>query len=192
MLRIISGSHKGRILKTVEGSSTRPTSDRVKESLFNILQSRLPGSVVLDVFSGTGNLGLEALSRGSLRAVFIEKDPKAVAVLRSNCEALGYLENTQILQKDVQVGLKALIERKDIFDVIFLDPPYNKDLEVPVLRTIFEGDLLCAEGIIAVEHLTKDPQPERIEGLMRSDCRRYGNTSISFYRKAVPGQQTPT
>src|SRR5665648_926867 len=133
MLRIIAGEHKGRVLQTVKGSSTRPTSDKVKESLFNILQAKLLGCYVLDLFSGTGNLGLESLSRGSERVVFVEKDSKALAVLRNNCKTLNYMDYVDIIPIDVLRAIPELSLKEKTFDIVFMDPPYNKGFEVPVV-----------------------------------------------------------
>ena len=195
MLRIISGSLKGRSLKTLNGNNTRPTADRVKESLFNIIHSRLPGSTVLDLFAGTGNLGLEAISRGSNIAVFVEKDRKALAVLRDNCKALGCTENTVVMPMDVLRAIKCLQDKGFVFDIVFMDPPYDRDFELPVIMALSESRIVRGDGIIIVEHMTTDDQPDTAGDFTRFDTRRYGNTSISFYRKeqsnessSVPGE----
>jgi 16S rRNA (guanine966-N2)-methyltransferase len=183
MLRIISGERRGRVIKTVEGSDTRPTSDKVKESLFNIIRSKLPDSHILDIFSGTGNLGLEALSQGCAEVVFIERDPRALTVLRANCKGLGYMQRSRIIPKDALKALKILGDNRESFDIVFMDPPYGKGHEAPVLVALSSYGLLKRDGIIVVEHLSKDAQPDMIEGLLRYDYRKYGNTSISFYRR---------
>lgn len=183
MLRIISGEKRGRLLKTPEGCSTRPTSDRVKESLFNILQGRMAAARVLDLFAGSGSLGLEALSRGARQAVFVEKDPKAAAILRSNCDALGYGDKSEILVKDAAAALALLAGRHASFDVILMDPPYDRCLEAPILEAVSAQGILDPQGIFVLEHLTWDPMPEAVASLSRRDCRRYGNTSISFYQR---------
>ena len=183
MLRIISGECKGRLLKTVSGSSTRPTTDRVKESVFSILQLRLPGSSILDLFSGTGNLGLEAMSRGGKDAVFVEKDPGALAVLRENCRTLEYMDTTEILPCDVRKAIPLLSARKRVFDIVFMDPPYSHDLEVPTITALDACHLVKEDGIIVVEHLLLDEQQDSIGSFIRYDLRKYGNTAISLYRK---------
>lgn len=183
MLRIIAGEHRGRILKTVIGNNTRPTSDKVKESLFNILQNKLPESYVLDLFSGTGNLGLEALSRGSKGVVFVEKDSKALAVLRDNCKALDYMDYIDILPIDVLKAIPELSLKNKVFDIVFMDPPYNKDLEIPAVSALQSYNLLNENGIIIIEHLDKDLQPDRIGDFIQYDFRLYGHTGLSFYRK---------
>jgi 16S rRNA (guanine966-N2)-methyltransferase len=183
MLRIISGERRGRLIKTVSGNSTRPTTDRVKESLFNILMPKLPGSSVLDLFSGTGNLGLEALSRGCEEAVFVEKDPKALAVLRENCRSLDYQDNTAVIPLDVRRAIPALSTKGRTFDIVFMDPPYDRDLEAPVIEALDTYGLLKDDGIIVVEHLLLDRQQDSIGGFTRYDIRKYGSTALSLYRK---------
>ena len=183
MLRIIAGERKGRILKTVPGRSTRPTTDRVKESVFNILQSRLYESSILDLFSGTGNLGLEAMSRGSRRAVFVERAPAALAVLRENCQALHYIDSVEILAQDVQRAISLLSTRRGVFDIVFMDPPYDSDLEAVTIAALDAFHLVAEDGRIVVEHLLRDEQEDPIGGFARYDMRKYGNTAVSFYRK---------
>lgn len=183
MLRIISGERRGRLIKTVSGNNTRPTTDRVKESLFNILMPKLPGSSVLDLFSGTGNLGLEALSRGCEEAVFVEKDPRALAVLRENCRSLDYEDYAEVVPLDVSKAIPALSAKGRKFDIVFMDPPYDHDLEAPTIKALDQYGLLKDDGIIVVEHLLLDEQQERIGRFIRYDIRKYGNTALSMYRK---------
>ena len=183
MLRIIAGERKGRILKTVPGRSTRPTTDRVKESVFNILQSRLYESSILDLFSGTGNLGLEAMSRGSRRAVFVERAPAALAVLRENCQALHYIDSVEIIAQDVQRAISLLSTRRGVFDIVFMDPPYDSDLETVTIAALDASHLVAEDGRVVVEHLLRDKQEDNIGGFIRYDMRKYGNTAVSFYRK---------
>lgn len=183
MLRIISGERKGRVIKTIAGSNTRPTTDRVKESLFNIILPKLPGSSVLDLFSGTGNLGLEALSRGAETTYFVEKNRAALKVLHENCHSLGYEDCSEIFPYDVKRAIAAISKQDIAFDIIFMDPPYAQGLEVPIIQSLAEFHLLKPDGIIVVEHLTVNQLPLSIDSLSRYDHRKYGNTSISFYRK---------
>ena len=191
MLRIISGEHRGRLLKTVNGSGTRPTTDRVKESLFNILQARLPGSSILDLFSGTGNLGLEAMSRGGKSAVFVEKNPAALAVLRENCRALDYMDAVEIIPFDVGKSIPLLSRKGKVFDIVFMDPPYDHDWEAPTITALDTGHLVKDGGILVIEHLLSDEQQERIGGFVRYDLRKYGNTAISLYRKeSLPNENS--
>ncbi|WP_394355733.1 16S rRNA (guanine(966)-N(2))-methyltransferase RsmD [Caldicoprobacter guelmensis] len=181
-LRIIAGRWKGRRLLAVKGMHTRPTSDRVKEAIFNILQRCIEGANVLDLFAGTGNLGLEALSRGCARVVFVEKDPRAVDVLNKNRASLGCTEQTAVIRDDVFHAIKRL-SCQERFDIIFADPPYGKGLETPLLNAIAENDVLCQDGVVILEHSSRDPQPDRVGNLVKLQDRRYGNTEISFYKK---------
>lgn len=183
MPRIISGSFKGRSLKTFSGTNTRPTADRVKESVFNIIQDKLPGSSVLDLFAGTGSLGLEAISRGCNIAVFVEKDKRALAVLRENCKVLGCTDDIVIMPMDVEKAIRSLQAKDYVFDIVFMDPPYDRNLETPVLLTLSESGIVKNDGIIILEHMTKAKQPDATGIFTRFDTRRYGSTSISFYRK---------
>ncbi|NTW05506.1 MAG: 16S rRNA (guanine(966)-N(2))-methyltransferase RsmD [Peptococcaceae bacterium] len=178
-MRIIAGCAKKMKLKVPSGWDGRPTSDRVKEALFNILGNIVPESKVLDLFAGTGNIGIEALSRGAKRVCFIEKDPRAVKVITEN------LRNSKLVDKaDVHVGdvarvLPGLSGRK--FDFIFLDPPYDKEFEVSVISMIFELELLSIDGIIVAESSKRVCLPLEIMGFRLADQRRYGDTLLSFF-----------
>lgn len=181
-LRVIAGRWKGRRLLAAKGMNTRPTADMVKEAIFNILQQRIAGSSVLDLFAGTGNLGLEALSRGCSRVVFVEKDARAVDVLNKNRANLGCLEQTTVMRYDVFHAIKCL-SGKERFDIIFADPPYSKGLEVPLLNAIADSDILHEDGIVVLEHSSRDHQPDRVGNLVKLQDRHYGDTVISFYKK---------
>lgn len=182
-LRIIAGRSKGRILESIKGRNTRPTSDKVKEAIFNIIQIRIPNSLVLDLFAGTGNLGLEALSRGASKAIFIDRDINAVKTIRKNCYNLGYQEQVEIYRNDAARGLTELSKRDILFDIVFMDPPYAKGYEESLLQGIYEADILHNDAIVIVEHDSKTILPDRIAELCRYDFRKYGGTGVSFYRK---------
>jgi len=183
ILRIIAGCWKGRNLVSLKGSSTRPTYDRIKEAMFNILQGYIPDSLVLDLFAGTGNLGLEALSRGCKKVVFVEKNPRAVRVLNKNRSNLGCLNQSHVICDDVFRVIRYL-SGKERFDLIFADPPYDKGLEILVLNAIAENDILQPQGIIVLEHSSKVDQPDEVENIKKIQTRKYGSTSISFFRKS--------
>ncbi|MFY9177567.1 MAG: 16S rRNA (guanine(966)-N(2))-methyltransferase RsmD [Caldicoprobacterales bacterium] len=182
-MRIIAGRSKGRILESIKGRNTRPTSDKVKEALFNIIQGRIPESIVLDIFAGTGNLGLESLSRGANRAIFIDNDIKAVKTIKRNCYNLGYEKQSEIYRNDAARGLTELSKRDILFDIIFMDPPYGRGYEEPLLQLIYDLNILHNDGIIVIEHDSKTVLPIRIAGLYCYDSRKYGGTGVSFYRK---------
>ncbi len=182
-MRIISGRWKSRKLIAVKGPNTRPTSDRVKEAVFNIIRDRLDGSVVLDVFAGTGNMGFEALSRGGSRAVFVEKSKKAADTIKKNAQNLDCVPMIHIIKKDVFKAIDDLARDSCKFDIIFMDPPYNTDIEESVLLAILNADIIDRQGIIVVEHDYRDEMPTDIEGLIKTDTRKYGNTRISLYER---------
>jgi len=180
-LRVISGKCKGKKLFTFKGLSLRPTSDRVKESIFDILQKFPPGEKVLDLFAGTGALGIEALSRGARRAVFVEENARSGAALRKNIEACRLSGQAELVSKEVQAGLKALEERGDSFDLIFLDPPYGKGLAYRTLQALSRSSLIALDTLIVAEH-SPDEDLTSVPSLERIDWRKYGGTEVSFFR----------
>lgn len=153
-MRVISGSARGRMLQAVPGKDTRPTTDKVKESVFNILQFRLYGAVMLDLFAGTGQMGIEALSRGAARAVFVDRSPKAISVIRRNVAAARVQERAEILNVPYQQALQKLQGQK--FDILFLDPPYGGELLNSALKAVESFDILSSDGIIICESSVED------------------------------------
>lgn len=149
-MRIIAGTAKGLPLKTIKGMDTRPTTDRIKETLFNMIQGDVPGSVFLDLFAGSGGIGLEALSRGAKSAVFVERSGKAAACIEDNIRFAGFAARASVLRKDALVALETL-EGTQVFDIVFLDPPYHKGLEQGVLSYLSSSQLLCPGGLAIVE-----------------------------------------
>lgn len=182
-MRIIAGEAKGKPLKSIPGKATRPTSDRVKESVFSIIQPLLIDSRILDLFAGTGSLGFEALSRGADKVIFVENSREAIKVIKENSGALGYGNMIQIIKKDAVRALTELAKHGILFDIIFMDPPYGKGYEELVLAKISQAELLHNNGIIVVEHEATLLPPNRVETLYCFDRRKYGGTGISFYRK---------
>ena len=177
-MRIIAGEKRSRKLLTPEGNDTRPTADRVKESLFSILQPRLFGARVLDLYAGSGALALEALSRGALGAVLCDVSPAACRVIRQNIAALGYEEKARLLNRSDTAALTQLEKENAVFDLIFLDPPYRMDMS-PVCRRLCEGGLLARDGIIVAEH-QKEMPPKTGSWAVLTDRREYGITGLSF------------
>ncbi len=178
---MISGTCKGRRLFAVKGLDLRPTSDRVKEAIFDILQDRCRDQRVLDLFAGTGALGVEALSRGARGAVFIEKNPRSLATLRKNITLCGLSEQAEILPLDVFIGLRTLEARGEGFGLVFLDPPYGQGLADRALERLTESSMISTETIVVAEHSAKE-EPRSFAPLRRVDFRRYGNTRVSFYQ----------
>ena len=188
MVRIISGRSRGRRLKVYQSGQVRPTSDKVRQALFNLLTHRFDrpvyGAHVLDLFSGSGSLGLEALSRGAAHCTFVEREHNAVALLRENCQATQSGEQSTILTGDVFEHLR-LWQGHDSpspFDLIFIDPPYQEDLGVKILTHLDRGgaQLLTREVILILESDLRRPQP-RLESWPLALERRYGNTLLSFF-----------
>lgn len=180
-LRIIGGRLKGRKLAAFRGQSVRPTSDRVRESLFNILSVAWEGKEVLDLFAGTGGLGIEAISRGACRVVFIENHPNAIHVLEKNIAALNLSSCSEVLKYSVEKGISQVGKAGRTFDVIFLDPPYSGGLADTSLRLIGSSDILAKGGVVVVEHQGKEVLSERYQKLSMRDQRTYGKTGISFF-----------
>lgn len=181
-MRVIGGRLGGRALATPRGSATRPTSDRVREALFSILGA-VDGATVLDLYAGTGALGIEALSRGASRATFVENGKAALAALRENLVKLGLVESATVLATRVeQVGRK-LASGTARFDLVFADPPYEAVRDGRAgraLEQLVEAGLLAPSARIVVEHGGADAPPE-LSGLALDETRRYGDTAISFY-----------
>jgi len=180
-MRIITGSARGCRLKTPKGLDTRPTADRIKESLFNILNFEIPGRQVLDVFAGTGALGLEALSRGAERAVFV--DQATDSLIRENAEHTHLADRSEVLRGDVFQIMQRLSSAGRRFDLVFCDPPYRKGLWEKALVFLDERELLLPEAIVVVEHGMDEndrPQLQRLH-LVRSQT--YGaTTQLSIFR----------
>ncbi len=149
-MRVIAGSAKRTQLKTIEGIETRPTTDRIKETLFNMLSPDLYDASFLDLFAGSGGIGIEALSRGASEAVFVEMNPKAMTCIKENLKKTHLEDRALTLQMDVLSAIKRL-EGKKQFDFIFMDPPYNHEWERKVLEQLFHGNILSLDGVIIVE-----------------------------------------
>jgi pantetheine-phosphate adenylyltransferase len=188
-MRVIAGSAKGRRLRTVAGQSVRPTADKVKGALFNILASRfsLDGTHVLDLFAGSGALGIEALSRGAAHAVFVEQAGRAVHALRENLQRCGFVERARVLDMSVPRALTRLAAEHARFDGVLLDPPYGQGLAAPTLRALVEARVVRAGGWVVVEHHADDALPEVPGALHLTPPRRYGKTRLTLL---VTEQQT--
>ncbi len=179
-MRVISGTARGVNLKTPEGLSTRPTADRVKEAVFSILQFDLPGTAVLDLFGGTGQLGIEALSRGAKSAVFIDESEKACALIKENLRRTKLEQQGSVIRSDY---LSFLRQCKAKFDIILLDPPYAEVFLENALKCITEIDILQSGGIIVCERPIEKALTLEFVGYTRSKDYKYGKTDITLYRK---------
>ena len=181
-MRIISGQLRGRKLKSVPGRSTRPTADRIRESLFNILGPKPQGAHVLDLYAGTGALGIEALSRGAELAVFVESAARALSVLNDNLQRLNLEQRSRVLRWDITKNLNCLQPYPQAFDLIFMDPPYSRHLIPPTLDHLRKSGALNVEALIIIEHASAERFETAPAGLMRIDERRYGTTQLTFLR----------
>ena len=179
-MRVITGKAKGITLATPEGMLTRPTSDRVKEALFSIIQFELPGAKVLDLFGGTGQLGIEALSRGASDAVFVDSREDACRLIRENLRRTKFELNGKVIRSDYLEYLKRC---KDTFDIVILDPPYAEVFLENALKMLTEIDILQSGGIIITERPLGKDLPWNFDGFTRSRDYKYGKTLITLYRK---------
>lgn len=180
-MRVIAGTARGRRLKELEGMDTRPTTDKVKESMFNILQFDLDGRRVLDLFAGTGQLGIEALSRGADHAVFVERRADAVRLIRENLKATEFFGQAGVVQGD---ALEFLAGRRERFDIILLDPPYEAGLLEPALERIAGFDILSPHGIIVAEHPLGRTMPELPAPYVLYRTYRYGKIALTVWYRA--------
>ena len=184
-MRVISGKARGVRLKSPDGQSTRPTADRVKEAMFSIIQFELPGAHILDLFGGTGQLGIEAISRGAKGAVFVDHSEHACKLIRENLH-LARMENQgHVVRGDYLSFLK---NTKAKFDIILLDPPYAEVFLENALKLITEIDILQSNGIIVAECPAGKVLPPEFPGYTRSKDYKYGNTVLTIYRKDTVGE----
>lgn len=179
-MRVISGTARGRRLKELQGMDTRPTTDKVKESIFNIIQFDIEGRRVLDLFGGTGQLGIEALSRGAARCVFLDQRKDAAALIRENLKTTGLSDRAAVVQGD---SIAYLNSSREKFDLIFLDPPYQSDLLERALETITRIDILNGNGIILCESNVEKELPEVISPYTKGREYRYGKIKVTLYHR---------
>ena len=179
-MRVITGKARGVQLKTPEGMATRPTSDRVKEALFSIINFDIPGMTVLDLFGGTGQLGIEALSRGAEKAVFVDASETACKLIRENLKRTKLESQARVVRGDYLSFLRSCREK---FGIIFLDPPYAEEFLENSLKCITEIDILQSGGIIVAERPLEKPLLLDFPGYARSRDYKYGNTLITIFRK---------
>lgn len=168
-------------MKAPRGLSVRPTSDRVKEAIFNILGLRVDGSRFLDLFAGSGNVGIEALSRGAVKTVFVENKIQNISIIRQNLNITGFTANAHLLCSSVDQALPLLGKKGQKFDIIFMDPPYHHDLVPGALRGIVRNDLLIQEGTVVIESSKKDILPLESAFLRLLRQEKYGDNLLSFY-----------
>ncbi|WP_091834817.1 16S rRNA (guanine(966)-N(2))-methyltransferase RsmD [Marininema halotolerans] len=182
-MRIIAGCAKGTRLHSVQGLSVRPTTDRVKESLFQVIGPFFSGGFVLDLFAGSGSLGLEALSRGAERGIFIDQARGSIEAVRRNAKATRLDKHVEIYQRDARAALRTLKGRGISFQLIFLDPPYKDGVLPEVIQSIDEGELLEEDGWLIAEHDKGEALPQEIGKLYIERTLTYGDIQIDLYTK---------
>ena len=182
-MRISAGEHRGRRLQSVKGKVTRPTSDLLRQVVFNVLGDRIQGAQVLDLCAGTGSVGLEALSRGAATATFVERDRRAIGTLRSNLASLNLMSRARVVAGDVLLALRRIGAAGETFDCIFLDPPYAGDLAARCIEMLADGALLSENGALVTQAFHKTPLPDQVGILRRTWRRRYGESSLAIYTK---------
>lgn len=183
-MRVISGSARGKKLVSLDGTNTRPTLDQVKEALFNIIQFDIAGKEVLDLFAGSGALGIEAISRGAKSATFCDNSIDAIKVIKTNIQNTKNEDKAVVINKDYMLALKYLSKSNSKFDIIFLDPPYKTDFAYKAIDEIINLNLLSKDGIIILE--TDDAKKEeeiRKKEIVIFDKRKYGRAILIFIRK---------
>ena len=190
-MRIISGEARGRHLRAPRGAATRPTADRVREALFNILGDAT-GLAVLDLFAGTGALALEALSRGAAQAVLVDSAEGAVRVIQENAATLGYQDRARVLRLDVLRALRLLEKQGARFDLVFVDPPYQGTAAAATLAALGGGSLLAPGALVVVEHDNRNRPGEQHGALCLTQRRKYGQTEVSFYEAVMAAGQAPS
>lgn len=180
-MRIIAGKRKGLNIKTIEGESTRPTRDMVREALFSILTSKISDAKFLDLFAGSGAIGIEAISRGAAEACFSDTNPQCIKIIKENINKANFENESRIFNLDYKLVLKKLKDEK--FDVIFIDPPYNKGLGVDAIMRISEYDLLTDDGVIILETDTNEEVPEEIGIYEKYNNKKYGRNILNLFKR---------
>lgn len=183
-MRIIAGTARSLPLKTVAGKDTRPTTDRIKETLFNMIQRELPDALFLDLFAGSGGIGLEAVSRGARKAVFVENNKKAAACIEENIRFTKFTEQSRLMKMDVLSALRGL-EGSEVFDIVFMDPPYHQLLEKDVLTYLSDSELIDENSLMIVE-ASDDTSFDYVEelGFEIIKCKKYKTNMHLFLRKS--------
>lgn len=181
-MRVIAGTAKGRKLLAPEGYDTRPITAKIKEALFSIWQTQITGAGFLDLFSGSGSMGIEALSRGAAHVVFVEKDRRAVSVIRRNLESCKFTSGFEVYQDDVFQRIRWLRAQGQRFDILYLDPPFTVDgIFLPVLEALADGALMNEGAILAIRTRKEKTLPDSIGVLRKQRERTYGISTVHFY-----------
>lgn len=182
-MRIIAGSRKGHKLHPIKGRVIRPTADRIREAIFNILGSMIIDAVVLDLYAGTGAMGIEALSRGAAVALFVEKNPHSLQMITQNLGHLNLIKQGRVFKRDILKGLSWMKTLEHRFDIVFMDPPYDKNYVAKTLLFLSKADILSSRIHIIAEHSVREAAPEFVGDLALYDQRKYGKIMVSFYER---------
>jgi 16S rRNA (guanine966-N2)-methyltransferase len=183
-MRVLGGALRGRQLAGPRGAGTRPTAGRVKAALFNILSDRIPGARVLDLYAGTGLIGIEALSRGAGYVTFVESNPASYRVVKSNLRRCGYAHLAEVRAMTASRFLKHA--PRESYDIAFVDPPYHTIAESPVLPLLGGGAIIAVNGVVVIEHFHKVQLPDRVGRLVFVKSYRHGDTILSVYQPQTP------
>lgn len=180
-MRVISGKYRGRVLNSPKDNAVRPTTDMVKESLFNIIQTDVQDAKFLDLFAGSGSIGIEAISRGAAEVIFCDNDRKSLEIVKSNLNLIN--ESAKIIEGDYVSSLNRLFGEK--FDIIFVDPPYNKGYEADIINRL--SDYLCDDGIVIVEskYSVVKEFVDKITALSLNKTRKYGGSALTIFKKLI-------
>ena len=181
-MRILGGTAKGRKLVTIKARGIRPTRDDVKESIFSMIQGHVEAAVVLDLFAGTGNLGLEALSQGAKRAIFVEKERLPLRALLRNIDLCGFRDRAEVISRDAEIALKLLRRRAEKVDLVFIDPPYGSGYVGKTLRFISAHDMVNAGGTVVIEHSSGETPSDQWGRFSLRRQKRHGDTTISIFQ----------
>ncbi|MEK3882088.1 16S rRNA (guanine(966)-N(2))-methyltransferase RsmD [Paenibacillus sp. PL2-23] len=181
-MRVIAGAARGRALKAVPGTNTRPTTDKVKEAIFSMIGPYFDGGIALDLFAGTGGLGIEAWSRGAERVIFVDKEKISLDIIRHNVKAVGAESAAEIYKNDAERALKALAKRGIQFSMVFLDPPYRMTTMDEVMAELAEKGMLAEDATVVVEHDASHGYPEELAAFQQIRHAQYGDTAVTIYR----------
>ncbi len=179
-MRVIAGKFKGKKLTSAPGLSTRPTADRVREAIFSICAAKIEGAVVLDLFAGTGAFGIEALSRGAAAAGFIDISAAAIQVIQKNISGCRMENRCRLIRWDIVKNLNCIRLAEPRFNLVFMDPPYNKNAVAFALKNLKRSDALEKDAILIIEHTFLEPIPGDLDCFVTFDQRKYGKTLVSF------------
>ena len=184
-MRIISGKYRARIIKFPKTKLVRPMQDRVRESLFNILTPIIQGSVCLDLFSGSGSLGIEALSRGAEEVTFVDNNRQCINIIKDNLKKLNAEKQALIYQIDAQKAISRAYKLNKVYDIVFIDAPFYKGIAKKILIKLGQYDILSQCGIVAAQHFTRDVLPDNIDNIVLYRRKEFSDKIISFYKKRI-------